>query len=339
MISIRRLAACTLGAALVAMLAAGIMLARESDRVLHTPLALPAPVLFTIAPGMNLGQVARALEAEGWVRHHRLFELHAHLVGRARAIRAGTYEIHPGDTAAGLLARFAAGDTKVFAVTFIEGSTFRDFRRVLARQPYVRRTIQTLPDAEVMLMLGVPERSPEGSFFPSTYHYEAGTTDLALLERARLRMDAVVAAAWERRAPDLPYTDPYEAVIMASIIEKETGRAEERREIAGVFVRRLARGMKLQTDPTVIYGLGAEFDGNLRSADLVRDTPYNTYVRHGLPPTPIAMPGKDAIEAALDPAPGESLYFVAKGDGSHHFSASLREHTLAVRQYQLGRPR
>jgi UPF0755 protein len=325
------------GACALALAVALAFILLESERALHKRIHLAAPVLFDIAPGSNLWRVALALEAEGFLTHHLFLVIRGRLDGSAGAIKAGTYEIRSGDTPASLLADFARGRTKVFQVTFIEGSRFSDMRQVLAAQPRLRQLTAGKTDEQVMDALGQPGAAPEGRFFPSTYHYEAGTSDLALLARALRRMDEVLAQEWRQRQPDLPYTSPYEALIMASIVEKETARADERSAIAGVFVRRLLRGMKLQTDPTVIYGLGKDFDGDLRSADLVRDTPYNTYTRAGLPPTPIAMPGAASIAAALRPAAGEALYFVAKGDGSHHFSASLREHDLAVRQYQLGR--
>ena len=326
------LATVTVAAAVVLALAVAVT---ESARAMKAPIRLTAPVLFEIAPGSNLSAVARALEAEGYLTHHLFLEIRARLDGSARAIKAGTYEIRDGATPADLLADFTQGRTKVFEVTFIEGSRFSDLRHVLAMQARLRQLTAGKTDQQVMDALGLPGEAPEGRFFPSTYHYEAGSTDLALLERALRRMQEILDERWQKRQADLPYNSPYEALIMASIVEKETGRADERRAIAGVFVRRLVKGMKLQTDPTVIYGLGSDFDGDLRSADLVRDTPYNTYTRQGLPPTPIAMPGAASIEAALDPAAGSALYFVAKGDGSHHFSASLREHDLAVRQYQL----
>jgi UPF0755 protein len=208
---------------------------------------------------------------------------------------------------------------------------------VLAADDRVRTTLDGLEPPAIMAALGLEPRHPEGLFFPSTYRFDDGDSDADILRRAYRRMQRVLDDAWAKRDPELPYATPYEALIMASIVEKETGQADEREAIAGVFVRRLRRGMKLQTDPTVIYGLGAAFDGNLRRADLRRDTPYNTYTRHGLPPTPIALPGAAAIEAALHPADGKALYFVAKGDGSHHFSDSLRQHNNAVRRYQLKR--
>lgn len=330
-----RLAALMGAIVVVTALAVIVLVLHEGKRAMQTPIHIPAPVLFKIAPGANLSQVARAMEAEGFTAHHLFIEFRARLEGSAGSIKAGTYEIQPGDTPADLLARFTAGKTTIFEVTFIEGSRFADIRRVLAAQAQIQHSIADKTEHEVMQALGAPEESPEGSFFPSTYYYDADTGDLEVLSRAYRRMQQILNSLWQKRQADLPYNSPYEALVMASIVEKETARADERREIAGVFVRRLIKGMKLQTDPTVIYGLGAGFDGDLRSADLLRDTPYNTYTRPGLPPTPIAMPGEASIEAALNPAAGTTLYFVAKGDGSHHFSASLREHDLAVRQYQL----
>jgi len=308
----------------------------QTRRAMHAPLALDAPTLFRIAPGSNVTAIARRLESEGWVRDYRLFVLAARLGDLAHRIQAGTYELTPGSSLADFLDTIVAGRTKTFAIRFIEGCRFSDMRAGLAAEPALTQTLADLDDDAVLTRLGLEAPSPEGLFFPATYHYEDGDRDLDILARASRRMQTVLDAAWRTRREGLPYDSPYEALIMASIIEKETGRAEERPRIGGVFVRRLERGMKLQTDPTVIYGLGAGFDGNLRRADLRRDTPYNTYVHHGLPPTPIAMPGADAIGAALDPAPGSALYFVAKGDGAHQFSDSLREHNAAVRRYQLG---
>ncbi len=313
----------------------GIIAWREMGRVMQTPLSISSPQLFTIDPGTNMSQVARNIEAEGWITHHGLFVLRARLDGIASLIQAGTYEIAPEDTPALILSRFRAGDTKNFAVTFIEGSRFADMRRVLAAQPHLEHTIDSKSDLKILAELGVAKRSLEGMFFPSTYEYSVGSTDRSVLERAHERLCQILDEAWDSRAADLPYASAYEALIMASIIEKETGQAEERRSIGGVLVRRLKKGMKLQTDPTVIYGLGDAFDGNLKRVDLTRDTPYNTYTRAGLPPTPIAMPGEAAIAAATDPAAGKALYFVAKGDGTHQFSETLQQHNAAVRRYQL----
>jgi len=222
-----------------------------------------------------------------------------------------------------------------YPLVLVEGWNFEQVRRALAGAPKLAQTLQGLPDEEVMRRLGYPGLHPEGRFFPDTYYYSAGHTDLALLQRAFERMRARLEQEWERRAPDLPYRTIDEALIMASIVEKETGRPEERTLIAGVFVNRLRRGMRLQTDPTVIYGLGAAYDGNIRARDLRRDNPYNTYTRAGLPPTPIAMTGGEALAAAMRPAATDALYFVSRGDGSHVFSATLKEHNAAVIKYQL----
>lgn len=307
----------------------------ESERVLDAPIRVTEPVLYRLDRGASMARLARDFETHGWVAHATLFALRARLDGHARGLKAGTYAIAPGDTPRAVLERLVAGRTAQFDVTFIEGSTFAELRERLAAAPHLGQTLAGLDDAGVLAALGIERASAEGLFFPSTYRYEAGSDDRELLERAHRRLLAELDAAWQARDPELPYATPYEALIMASIVEKETGRADERRAIAGVFVRRLVLGMKLQTDPTVIYGLGDAFDGNLRRADLRRDTPFNTYTRHGLPPTPIAMPGAAAIRAALDPAPGQALYFVARGDGTHAFSETLAEHNAAVRKYQL----
>ncbi|MEQ8661153.1 MAG: endolytic transglycosylase MltG [Gammaproteobacteria bacterium] len=331
-----RLALTLLVVAALATLAGAAWLREETRRVMHAPLALDAPRLLRIEPGSNVTSIARRLEAEGWLPDYRFFVLSARLDDRAQRIQAGTYELAPGDSLHDFLAALVAGRTKTFAIRFIEGCRFSEMRALLAAEPYLQHSLDGLSDAALLARLGLEARSPEGLFFPATYHFDDGTRDVDILARAARRMQDILGQAWAQRREGLPYASPYEALIMASIIEKETGRADERARIGGVFVRRLERGMKLQTDPTVIYGLGDGFDGNLRRADLRRDTPYNTYVRHGLPPTPIAMPGADAFAAALDPAPGNALYFVAKGDGAHHFSASLGEHNAAVRRYQLG---
>lgn len=308
---------------------------REMERAMLQPIALARPALLTIAPGSNLASIASQLEREGYVPHRWLFALSCRLDGQAAQLKAGSYAVRPGTNLRALLADIVHGRTWSFAITFIEGMRFADMKRVLASAPYVQQTLAHTDEASYADELGVSAPSLEGLFFPSTYRYEVNSTDRQILGRAYRRMQDVLETAWQGRADGLPYTSPYEALIMASIIEKETGLAEERPAIAGVFLRRLRLGMKLQTDPTVIYGLGANFDGDLRRADLRRDTPYNSYTRNGLPPTPIAMPGAAAIEAALHPAPGEALYFVARGDGGHHFSTTLREHNAAVRRYQL----
>ncbi len=307
----------------------------DMQRSLDRPLAMAKPALYEVSAGQTITQIAKLFVAKGWLTHAIYLRLEASRRGVAARVQAGTYDVTPGITPRQLLEKFVRGEVKQYQFTIIEGTTFRDLRAKIAALPGVTSSLQGLADNEVMRRIEASDQMPEGRFFPSTYYYLQHTPDTALLARAYQEMQRVLAAAWQQRAADLPYSAPYEALIMASIIEKETGRADERRLIAGVFVRRLQQGMKLQTDPTVIYGLGSAFDGNLRRSDLMRDSPFNTYLRPGLPITPIAMPGAKAIEAALNPAPGAALYFVARGDGSHEFSATLAAHQRAVRQFQL----
>lgn len=307
----------------------------EMPQALDRELPLDTSRLFEIAPGETIGRIAKRFVTEGWLPHAIYLRLEASRRGVAARVQAGTYEIAPGSTPRTLLDKFVRGDVKQYRYTIVEGLRFAELKELVAGLPGVDARIARMEDAEIMAAIGAPDQPPEGRFFPSTYFYHHHARDLDLLARAHAQMRAVLAKAWAERAPDLPYANPDEALVMASIVEKETGLAAERAAIAGVFVRRLQQGMKLQTDPTVIYGLGAAFDGNLRREDLLRDTPFNTYTRAGLPPTPIAMPGRAAIEAALNPAPGSALYFVARGDGSHEFSATLEAHNAAVRRYQI----
>jgi UPF0755 protein len=236
-----------------------------------------------------------------------------------------------------LLTKMLSGDVINYSVTLVEGKTFRDFRRMVEEAAHIDVSTKGMTDAEVMALLGEPDEHPEGLFYPDTYYYHRDETDIAIYKRAREKLREVLQREWGQRQADLPYKSPYEALIMASIIEKETGSAPERPEIAGVFVRRMKLGMKLQTDPTVIYGLGDRYEGNIFKSHLLEPTPYNTYVIPGLPPTPIANSGTDSIRAALNPAEGDSLFFVARGDGTHHFSATLAEHEAAVVEYQRNR--
>jgi UPF0755 protein len=321
--------------AAVGLSAAAGWFAHDMPRVLNRALPVTAARLFEVEPGETIGRISSRFVAEGWLPYAIYLRLDATRRGVAGRVQAGTYEVSPGASARSLLDKFVRGEVKQYRYTFVEGLRFRELRALLTDLPGVSSTISQMDEAEIMTAIGAPDQSPEGWFFPSTYFYHHHTRDLDLLARAHAKMRAELLAAWKSRAPDLPYANPGEALIMASIVEKETGRAAERAAIAGVFVRRLQQGMKLQTDPTVIYGLGDEFDGNLRREDLLRDTPFNTYTRAGLPPTPIAMPGRAAIDAALHPAPGSALYFVARGDGSHEFSATLEDHNAAVRRYQV----
>ena len=324
-----------LGFALVALGAFAYAFWTQMQKALDVPVMLAeGSTLFEIKRGQTLPRIADGLAAEGWLSRPIFFELEAARLGVAERLQAGTYEVRTGDTPRGLLGKFARGDIKIFQVRFIEGITFRELRNVLAHQPALVPTITGLEDDEVMTKLGAPGKSPEGQFFPSTYFYPAGSKDIEVLRTAHKRMQDLLERYWAGRNGDLPFTDPMQALIVASIVEKETAKPEERPEIAGVFIRRLQQKMRLQTDPAVIYGLGSCYNGNLTHADLERDTPYNTYTREGLPPTPIAMPGEESIKAAVNPAPGNALYFVARGDGSHEFSANLDDHNRAVHHFQ-----
>lgn len=290
---------------------------------------------YSIAPGTSLRAIADHLEQRGVIDKPYLLVLLAYLRGEAHAIKAGEYALTPGMRPDDLLALFASGKVIQHAFTLVEGTTFRQLRAAVAQDPALLQTLQNVGDQQLMTRLGLPGMAPEGWFFPDTYYFPRGTSDFDFFKRALRAMQKHLAAEWNQRAPNLPYQAPYQALIMASIIEKETAVPAERPQIAGVFVRRLLRGMPLQTDPTVIYGLGTAYDGNIRRRDLVTDGPYNTYLRVGLPPTPIAQPGSASLHAALHPTAGDSLYFVARGDGSHQFSANLAEHNKAVQKYQL----
>ena len=252
-------------------------------------------------------------------------------------MRAGEYSIADGITADELLRQFTEGNSIQYSLTVIEGWTFRQMLAALARDPIIEHRLEGRTDAEIMAQLGYAGEHPEGRFFPDTYRFPRGTTDIDFLRRAYQVMQRHLEREWAQRQSDLPLKSPYEALILASIIEKETAVPAERNLISGVFVQRLRRNMRLQTDPTVIYGLGPEFDGDIRFRDLRRDTPYNTYLRAGLTPTPIALPGLDSIRAALHPEESGALYFVSRGDGTHKFSNTLEEHNAAVRKYQLNR--
>ncbi len=255
----------------------------------------------------------------------------------AAHLQVGEYAITSGMSPRELLRRLEKGEVIQRKFTIVEGWSLRELRAALAAEPLLVHHIDSLSDAQLMVRLDRDNVFPEGRFLPETYKYTRGTSDLAILDRAGKAMDKALAEAWESRAPDLPLTSPEQLLTLASIVEKETGKADERPQIAGVFVRRLKIGMRLQTDPTVIYGMGSAYAGNIRKADLATDTPYNTYTRAGLPPTPIALPGKAALQAAAHPVEGDALYFVARGGGAHHFSADLSEHNAAVRKYQLRR--
>ena len=303
----------------------------------HRPLALAAERAdFTVARGMGMRQAATVIERAGVDVDARLLALLARLTKRDARIKAGSYEVHAGITPWQLILKLSDGDVTQGELLLVEGWTFRQVRQALARAEQLKPDSQGLSDADIMERLGRAGVPAEGRFFPDTYTYAKGSSDIAVLRRALHAMDRRLDAAWAQRAPDTPLQSADQALILASIVEKETGRAEDRAQIAGVFSNRLRVGMLLQTDPTVIYGLGEKFDGNLRRRDLTADTPYNTYTRVGLPPTPIAMPGKAALLAAVQPAPTKALYFVARGDGSSHFSSTLQDHNRAVNRYQRG---
>ncbi|MCB1875118.1 MAG: endolytic transglycosylase MltG [Chromatiales bacterium] len=293
--------------------------------------------VLSVAPGDSLRGLADRLASEGLVSNSHYLVFLGRWTQRARAIRTGEYRLQPGLTPDAFLDQLVAGKSIQYALTLVEGWGFAQLLTAVRTSSELKHTLGESPPAEIMKRIGHGGEHPEGRFFPDTYNFPRGTTDVAFLQRAYDAMSEHLEREWQGREPGLPLKDAYEALTLASIVEKETGAAVERPEIAGVFVRRLRLGMKLQTDPTVIYGLGDGFDGNLRRRDLTSDTPYNTYTRTGLPPTPIAMPGLAAIRAAVHPADGKTLYFVAKGDGTHYFSETLDEHNRAVRKYQLRR--
>jgi UPF0755 protein len=288
----------------------------------------------SIEPGTPVRAVAQLVGDAGVDVNPTLLYWWFRLSGQARLIRAGSYEIEAGASPRSLLQKLVRGEEALRAVTLVEGWTFSQVKAALAKAEQLKPESKGLPDYMIMKVLGRPGLHPEGRFFPDTYTYAKGSSDLAVLRRALRAMDKNLDAVWRQRLPDTPLKTPEQALILASIVEKETGRVSDRPMIAGVFANRLRIGMMLQTDPTVIYGLGDAFDGNLHKRDLQTDTPWNTYTRAGLPPTPIAMPGRPALLAAVRPAAGKALYFVARGDGTSEFSASLEEHNRAVNKYQ-----
>lgn len=299
------------------------------------PLVLRSdPTAFTVPQGASLRTAAQVIEAAGVELPAWQFEALGRLKGRASKIKAGSYEIEFGITATELLDKLTKGDVTMGEVVLVEGKTFRQFRAVLNEHPDLTHDTQRLSDAQLLKQIGAKENHPEGLFFPDTYLFAKGSSDLDVLRRAYKAMQVRLTDAWDKRESTLPVKTPYELLVLASVVEKETGLAADRPQIAAVFVNRLRRGMPLQSDPTVIYGLGEQFDGNLRRVDLQTDTPWNSYTRNGLPPTPIAMPGAAALMAVSRPPPSDMLYFVARGDGSSQFSKTLDEHNQAVATYQ-----
>jgi UPF0755 protein len=304
----------------------------------NQPLRLNAPsVDLSIEPGTLPRGVAQAVHDAGADVDPDMLYAWFRISGQGRLIKAGSYELETGVTPYKLLSKLARGEATLRAVTLVEGWTFKQMRAALAKEDSLKPDSAALTDEALMALLGRPQQAAEGRFYPDTYTYAKGSSDIAVLKRALRAMDRHLAAAWSQRAPDAAVKTPDEALILASIVEKETGKASDRPLVSAVFNNRLRIGMPLQTDPTVIYGMGSAFDGNLHKKDLQTDTPYNTYTRGGLPPTPIAMPGKAALVAAVQPAHSKALYVVSRGDGSSHFSASLDEHNRAVSRYQLKR--
>jgi UPF0755 protein len=294
----------------------------------------PLPKTINVTPGTHLKSLSVMLEREGVIGNARVFWLLGRVLGKAGTLKVGVYTLDRPLTPLELYGKIERGEVSQIVVQFIEGWNWREVRAALSAQSLLTNDSAGMSNAELLQAIGAEESHPEGLLFPDTYFYAPHTSDILVLRRAYRLQHEKLMAAWENRAPGLPYRTPYEALIMASIVEKETGAAFERPQIAGVFLNRLRLGMRLQTDPTVIYGLGERFDGNLRRVDLQRDTPYNTYTRAGLPPTPIAMPSEAAIQAALNPAKTDALYFVSRGDGTHVFSSNLDAHNRAVNRYQ-----
>ncbi|SFO36629.1 UPF0755 protein [Pseudomonas sp. NFACC24-1] len=319
---------------------AGLLLGASAWKIhsaLQQPLNITQEELLDVPNGTTPTGTLKRLEADGlikdafWLRIYWRFNL------AGQPLHSGEYRMVPGITMEGLIAVWKRGEVVQYSVTLVEGWNFRQVRAALAKDEKLQQTLTDLSDSQVMDRLGHSGVFPEGRFFPDTYRFVRGTSDVDLLKKAYDRLEDVLAKEWAQRSADVPYTLPYQALIMASLVEKETGVPQERGQIAGVFVRRMRLGMLLQTDPTVIYGLGERYTGKLTRAHLKEENPYNTYLIPGLPPTPIAMVGREAIHAALNPAPGNSLYFVARGDGSHVFSDDLESHNNAVREFQLKR--
>lgn len=300
---------------------------------LAEPLPVAEPVVIMVAPGQSLRSISRRLADDGLLPWPQVFTAWARWQGHDRSLKTGEYELTPGLTPVSLMALLMSGRNVQYPVTLIEGWTVQQALEHLWQQETVVPTLQGKSDTELLAMLASPLPALEGSLFPDTYFHTRGTSDEAIVLRAHQRLLAVLDDEWQTRAQNLPYDDPWQALIMASIIERESGYLAEKADIAGVFVRRLQRGMRLQSDPTIIYGLGDAYTGVIRRVDIDTTTPWNTYRIDGLPPTPIAMPGRDSIHAALNPRDGTALYFVSRGDGSHQFSDTLQEHNAAVRQY------
>jgi UPF0755 protein len=324
---------------ILASFSAGLVAAGSFGLWLHLPLSLQTiPLSVAVDQGASGRDVAKALAQNGVTRLETLLYLWFRLSGQARDIKAGNYELKQGTTPYSLLRIMVRGEASLKTVTLLEGWSFKQFRRALVQSDDLKQETSGWSDEQIMAQLGRPGSHPEGRFFPDTYAYVKGSSDLSVLKRAMTAMDQQLDAAWQSRSDQQVLKSPDQALILASIVEKETGLASDRAQISAVFHNRLRLGMMLQTDPTVIYGLGDRFDGNLRRLDLRQDTPWNTYTRQGLPPTPIAMPGKAALRAAVQPQNSPALFFVARGDGSSVFSVTLEDHNRAVNRYQRGQP-
>lgn len=302
---------------------------------LETPINIKKEVIFTVKSGMSFSTLNKKLISENIINESHYLELLARHSKRANKIKSGEYNITPGILPDDLLNIFVSGKVVQYSMTLVEGWQIHEMLVAIKLNNILEKELTTYDPDKLLIALGYPESAAEGLFFPDTYHFPRGTSDIAFLKRSYERLQYVLEQEWQNREENLPYKTPYEALIMASIVEKETGLASERAKIAGVFVRRLNKNMRLQTDPTVIYAMGRQFDGNIRKKDLKIDSPYNTYRYKGLPPSPISLVGREAIHAALHPEDGKELYFVAKGDGSHYFSETLAEHNRAVVKYQL----
>ncbi|MDD5227576.1 MAG: endolytic transglycosylase MltG [Methylococcales bacterium] len=306
----------------------------DYESSISNPTIFDKPVTIEIEKGENLKQITDKLVAQNVKIKPFWFKILAKRNGANKKIKSGEYELTKGVTAKEILALFVQGKVKQHAITFPEGWNFKEIRHELDANPYIEHTLQTMPFEVMLTKLEISQHHPEGLFFPDTYFFEKHTTDVAILKRAYRKMQVILAKEWQNKAENLPLTTPYQALILASIIEKETAAPVERTQIAGVFSRRLQQNMMLQTDPTVIYGMGEMYRGDIKTADLQNPTPYNTYTFKGLPPTPIAMAGREAIHAALHPDTSDTLFFVAKGDGTHVFSTTLDAHNAAVEIYQ-----
>lgn len=328
---------------LLALVILGLGAAAAAVWWLQHPLQMPdavsaeAPLEVTIAPGASARAVAETLVDAGVQGPSVLLYAWFRLSGDSRKIKAGSYELAPGTTPASLLSKLVRGEQALRSLTLLEGWNIRQVLQAVRSSPDLTQDIEGLSMADLMARIGYPGVHPEGRFFPDTYRMVKHTPASAVLRQAAQAMEQQLNAVWAQRSPDTPLRSPDEALILASIVEKETGLESDRAMVAGVFSNRLRIGMRLQTDPSVIYGMGERFDGNIRRSDLQTDTPYNTYTRAGLPPTPIAMPGRNSLLAAVQPASTNAMYFVARGDGASYFSATLEEHNAAVRRYILGR--